>query len=309
MLATGGVKKLGGDDFDEIMLKLVGKKFKKKTGEEMDPQDYTKNMAEDEKIALSTQESCMVRVSRVNLEITRNEFEKAISSLIAQTEMLCETTIDEAKLSVDDIKGVFLVGGSTRIPCVRESVLKVFKKEPISSANVDEVVALGAALYAAYKSDRSQLNAVQKKAVGQIKVSEISGKCFGLISTREDEARKKRVTENSVIITKGEKIPISITKQYATVDDGQTGLHCQVTESTAPETDPKFVKIIWTGNLELPPGRPKDQVIDVTFSYNDNQIMKCSFLDVASDKKEDVDLEMGSTSKAEGEDIEKFIVE
>ena len=110
---------------------------------------------------------------------------------------------------------------------------------------------MGAALYAAYKSDRSQLNAVQKKAVGQIKVSEITGKCFGIISTREDEARKKRVDENSVIITKGKKIPISVTNQYATLEDGQTGLHCQVTESNAPETDPKFVKIIWNGNLEL----------------------------------------------------------
>jgi molecular chaperone DnaK len=309
VLATNGVSKLGGDDFDLVVQKLVGEKFKEETGEEMNLEDYTKNAAENEKKSLSKRDKCKVRVSPVNIEITRNEFEKAISSLIGQTEMLCETTIDEAKLSVDDIKGVFLVGGSTRIPCVRESVLKVFKKEPISSANVDEVVALGAALYAAYKSDRSGLNAVQKKAVGKIKVSEITGKCFGTISTREDEARKKRVTENSVIITKGQKIPISVTQEYATIDDGQTGVNCQVTESNAPETDPKFVKIIWDGVLEVPPGRPAGQQIDITFSYNDNQIMECSFLDVASGKKEDVSLDMASTSKAGGEDIEKFIVE
>ncbi|SVD60986.1 uncharacterized protein METZ01_LOCUS413840, partial [marine metagenome] len=244
-----------------------------------------------------------------NITITRKEFEEAISSFVAQTEMLCESTLEEAKLSADELKGVFLVGGSTRIPCIKEAVLKVFKKEPVDTANVDEVVALGAAIYAAYKSDHDNLSAIQKKAVEKIKFSEMTAKCFGTLAQVYDETRKQDKAENTVIIMKGEKIPISVTKQFFTKYDGQNCVECEVTESTSPETDPKFVKVIWEGELKLPDGRPANQQIDITFSFNDNQIMECSFLDVASGNDLPVDLEMGSSSADVDNNIEKFIVE
>jgi len=313
VLATNGVSKLGGDDFDEALQKLISRKFKEETGEDLDLGDYTKNDAEEEKKTLSKRDRCLVRVSsqsgRANIEVTRKEFEEAISSLLAQTEMLCESTLDEAELSVSDIQGVFLVGGSTRIPCIKDSIQRVFKQEPISTANVDEVVALGAALYAAYKSDREKLSVVQKKSVERIKVSEITSKCFGVISMSHDEARAIDKLFNSVLINKGNKIPASITETFFTRHDGQEAVECQVTESSAPETDPRFVKIIWSGELGLPGGRPAGQKINVTFSYDDNQIMQCSFLDVASGKKENVDLNMVAGSAAGDDGIEKFVVE
>lgn len=313
VLATNGVSKLGGDDFDEALQRLICKKFKEETGEDLSGEDFTKNQAEEEKKTLSKRDRSIANVScpsgRANIKITREEFEEAISSLIAQTEMLCESTIDEAEISISDIQGVFLVGGSTRIPCIRESILRVFKKEPISTANVDEVVALGAALYAAYKSDRTKLSVVQKSSVGKIKVSEITSKCFGVISVVTDEARDNNKLFNSILITKGNKIPASLTESFFTRHDGQEGVDCQVTESSAPETDPRFVKIIWNGKLELPGGRAAGQKIDVTFSYDDNQIMKCSFLDVESGRKETVDLNMAAGSAAEDDGIEKFVVE
>lgn len=313
VVATDGVARLGGDDFDEAIRKIVADKYKQETGEDMDPADFTKNDAEDEKRSLSKRDKVLVPVrsvgGRANITITRSEFEEAISSLIAQTEMVCEEAMDQANVDAADIKGVFLAGGSTRIPCVLESVRRTFRQEPISNVNVDEVVALGAALYAAYKTDQSQLNAIQTKSVQKIKVAEITSKCFGTLSVIDDTARGGFKRQNSIIIKKGEKIPHSVTESFYTVHENQEAVNCTVTESNAIETDPRFVREIWRGNLELPGGRPANQEIQVTYTYDENQIMHCQFLDVESGQKSIVDLSLGSESGQGDNAIDKFTVE
>lgn len=309
VIAANGVSKLGGDDFDKALQKIVQTKFKEQTGEDLEPDDFTINEAEEEKKALSKRKKVTIRVARQLIDIKRDEFEEAISSYITQTEMLSETTIDEAGIEASDLKGVFLVGGSSRIPMVNESVKKIFQQEPNSTANVDEVVALGAALYAAYKGDHSNLSSVQKNAIQKIKVSESTGKCFGTISVGHDTARDQARLVNSILIRKGEKIPCSITESFYTVHDGQEGVDCQVTESTSPETDPRFVKVIWNGELELPSGRPANQEIKVTFAYDENQIMKCSFADVSTGKETKIDLSMTASKAEDSDEIDKFLVE
>ena len=311
VLATNGVSRLGGDDFDKALQKIVQAKFKKQTGEDLEPDDFTINDAEEEKNSLSKRDrvAITIRAARQIIEVNRDEFEEAISSYITQTEMLCESTIDEAGIEVSDLKGVFLVGGSSRIPMVQESVKKVFQQEPNSTANVDEVVALGAALYAAYKGDHSNLSAVQKNAIQKIKVSESTGKCFGTISVSHDLARDQAKLANSIIIRKGEKIPCSVTESFYTIYEGQEEVECQVTESTSPETDPRFVKVIWKGSLDLPPGRPAQQEVKVTFAFDDNQIMKCSFTDVDTGKVTNVELSMTESKAEDSDGIDKFLVE
>ena len=212
--------------------------------------------------------------------------------------MICESTIREAGIEASDVRGVFLAGGSTRIPLVYESIKRVFKQEPISSGvNVDEVVSLGAALYAAYKGDQSNLSAAQQNSIAKIKVEESTNMCFGTISIGHDTARDEAKLTNSILIRKGDKIPCSVTESFFTVYDGQTGVNCQVTQSTAPETDPRFVKVIWEGELKLPPDREANQEIKVTFTYDENQIMMCSFLDVATGRETEIDLSMASSGK------------
>ena len=308
VLATNGVSKLGGDDFDAALLGIVKRKFKALTWEDLEDDEFTKNNAEDEKKSLSKRQKITVRVARQLIDIGREEFEEAISSNITQAEMLCEATIEEAGISESDINGVLLVGGSTRIPAVVESVTRVFKRPPISSVNVDEIVALGAALYAAYKGDQDNLSTVQKNSINKIKVSEATSKCFGTISVTHNQERDMAKLTNSILIPKGERIPCSITSSFYTIHDDQDKVECQVTESTSPETDPRFVKVIWSGNLELPPGRPANQEIQVTFAYDDNQIMKCSFVDVATKRETKIDLSMTSTND-EKTSIDKFLVE
>ena len=173
---------------------------------------------------------------------------------------------------------------------------------------MDEVVALGAAIYAAYRADRAKLSPGQKEIVEKIKISETTNKCFGTITLSKASARDEIILENTTLIPKGHKIPCSITQSFYTTYEGQTGVDCKVTESSTIESDPKFVKIIWGGRLELPPNRSEGQQIDVTFSYDENQIMQCSFVDIATKKKTTVDLTMASNDKFDDK-IDKFLVE
>ncbi len=308
VLATNGVAKLGGDDFDRSIIEIISKKYRAETGEDINPSDFTKNDAEEEKKSLSRRKMVTTRVGRCLIDLTRDELEEAITSRVTQAEMLCESTIDEAGLEASDIKAVFLAGGSTRIPIVKDSVARVFGQEPVSSVNVDEVVALGACLYAAFKGDQSSLSIVQRNAIESIKVGESTSKCFGTISISTNEARGEEVLTNSILIRKGDSIPCSVTESFYPVHDNQRAVNCQVTESTSPETDPRFVKIIWSGELPLPERRPAGQEIQVTFSYDENQVMKCSFVDVDSGTEKVIDLSMITSSEDESE-IEKFLVE
>ncbi len=271
--------------------------------------EFTRNAAEDEKKSLSTRKQVTIRTGRQLIDVSRDEFEEAISSLVTQAEMLCEATLEEAQIEASEVRAVLLAGGSTRIPFVQESVERVFGRRPTSTENVDEVVALGAALYSAYKSDRTALTPAQRTAVARMNVSEATGKCFGTIIVSFEPARNARTLINNILIRKGDKIPCSVTESFYTVSEGQTAVECQVTESTAPERDPRFVKVIWKGELALPPGRPAEQEIKVTYSYDDNQVMKCSFVDVSTGRKNEVDLSMTAARAEEASEVDKFLVE
>ena len=313
VINSDGVSKLGGDDFDAKIIEMVQSKFKEQTNKTLDDEDFTKNDAEDHKKTLSARDKTNIRIAspngRATIEITREEFENSISTLIAQSEMTCENVLDEADLTVDDINEVILVGGSTRMPCVRESVEKVFKKEPRTFGNPDEAVALGAALFVAYKADPSNLTPLQQQAVAKVNISDVATKFFGTSILEWNEETNQHGMKNDILIEKGSKLPCSITKDYVTVSDGQASINCTVNESNVEETDPDFVKKIWEGNLKLPEGRPAGQQVNVTFTYDENQTMKCSFLDVSSDKKTEIDLSIDNNNSKSEVDINDFKVE
>ena len=314
LLSTDGVSRLGGDDFDEALRKLVTAKYVEAAGGELDPADFTKNDAEGTKISLSTHNEVTTRVrsdaGKAMITITRHEFEEAISSLIAQTEMLCETAMSDADVSPSDIKGVFLAGGSTRIPAVMESIKRVFQQEPMKSGNVDEVVALGASLYAAYKAGQSELSEFQKQAVAKISIAEITTYCFGLIQPVKCEEGGEEQLQNVILIDKGEKAPCSMTAVLKTTGNGQDRIHIRLTQSKAPEKDSRFVKIVWEDVVELDRAYPKGvEALEVTLSYNENGIMRCLFLDTASGKKTEVDLNLAAASWSADDRIDQFTVE
>ncbi len=307
VLASNGLHKLGGDDFDRCLWDLIAGKYKEETGSDLSKEDFPINDAEEEKKSLSGRKRTTAEIERELIDVTRLEFEEGISSLMAQIEMMCETTLDEADTTTEEITSVFLAGGSTRIPCVVECAKKVFKQDPVSTVNVDEVVALGACLYAAYKSDGSKLSEIQRKSVSKLNVSEVTNECFGTISVGFSESKGEELV-NSILIQKGQSIPCSVTETYHTMYNGQDRVNCMITESKSPETNPKFVKIIHEQELELPPNRPAGQEIKVTYSYDENQMMHASFTDVASGKETKISLSRASGETAESE-IDKFLVD
>jgi len=307
VVSSNGLNKLGGDDFDNVLWNLVADKYLKESGEELTREDFPINAAEEEKKSLSQRKRTTAEIERELVDLSRLEYEEAISSLVAQVEMMCEATLDEAGVEPSDITKVFLAGGSTRMPVIMECAKRVFKQDPVATANVDEVVALGAALYAAYKGDAGNLTAIQKKSVSKLTVTETTNMCFGTISMGYSESKGDALI-NSIIINKGEKIPCKITESYYTVGEGQTEITCRITESKSAETNPKFVKEIWSGSLELPPGRPATQEVQITYSYDENQMMQASFKDMGSGKETSISLSMGGEQR-ESSDINKFLVD
>ena len=172
VVASNGVSRLGGDDFDAALLEIVGSRFRKLAGRPLEHREYNKSAAEEDKKSLYRRQQVVVAAGPHTITVTRDDFDAAIANHIAQAEMLCESALDDAGVTADGVDAVFLAGGSTRIPAVHDSVRRVFKQDPVATANVDEVVALGAALYAAYRSDRSTLSAVQRRSVERIRISE-----------------------------------------------------------------------------------------------------------------------------------------
>lgn len=307
--ATEGVAKLGGDDFDKALREIVIKKYEGIVGASLEEDQIPLSDMAALKVKLSDRPKAPYLVLQDELvEVTKEEFEIAILPLLQQAELLCETVLDEADITPSDVSAVFLAGGSTRVPCVKKSVEKVFKQKPIATANVDEVVALGAALYAAIKSSGEHLSATQAAAIEKLKVEEIATFYFGTISVGYNAARKSEELQNNVIINKGEKIPCSRTEKFSTRYQDQTAINCVVTKSGSPETDPRFVSTVWEGDLELPGGRPAGQVIEITYKFDENGMMKCEFLDVESDRKAEIELDSLSDQSATSE-IDKFLVD
>ncbi|MDB4409090.1 heat shock 70 family protein, partial [Akkermansiaceae bacterium] len=289
-----------------LLVDVVKKKYKELTGVDLDPSEYTKTEAESDKILLSSKAKVLAAGDELGgeiVQISKNDFEEAISSLIAQTEMLCESTLDEANLKKTDISEIILAGGSTRIPAVRESIIKTFGKKPLDDENVDEVVALGAALYAAYKSGGENLNAAQRQAISSIKLQEVTGFCFGTTALHTDDSTGEKSLRNFTVIKKNTKIPVSHKEVFFTVRDNQTSVSCDVTQSTHEESDPNYVKTIWEGSLDgLPTGRPAGHQIDIMFSFDDNNVMHCEFTDIASGMNESVQLSIEAVKASENEE-------
>lgn len=309
ILTSEGVSKLGGKDFDAELTNIVSKKYKEQTDKELDLQEFNPNHAEDLKKRLSTRDKASARILGEVIPVTRDEFNAGISNLILQTELAVETALSRLDIKPADITDVILVGGSTRIPAVQESIKKIFNKDSKLFGNPDESVALGAAIYAAYKSDAKNLNPLQKQAISKLSMSEAAPHFFGTITMAEGNTGQL-VKTNSIIISKDEKIPCSITEPYYTLSDNQTNVNCTVTQSSIDETDPEFVSIIWEGNLEIQGGRPAGQEIKVTYSYTEDGKMRASFLDVGSGNSKDIDLSIDASKQTIDDlDINQFKVE
>jgi molecular chaperone DnaK len=307
IVCSQGDHQLGGMDFDRKILEMFERAYKEKFKQDLITSEEERakyeDEAEDVKKTLSRRTSAgkvlYGKAGSMKIELTREMFEDAISSLIARTEMLLEVALDEAGLVPSGIDSVLLVGGSTRIPLVQERLTRMFGFTPEVAVNVDEAVALGAAVHAGLtmlRDNPKNLPAGMAAGLGEIKLKDVCNHSYGTLCARRDKERDTQYIENYIILKKNTPLPCDITQTFYTVADDQKEL--QVTITQGEDTCPDYVNKIAIEKFELPDGRKAGCPVKVTYSYDLNQRMHCKFEDVQSGRILEVDFAMEDDAAA-----------
>lgn len=302
ILCSQGDHALGGIDFDHKIIELFEQEYQKQCNTKLiqNDQDMAKfeDEAEDVKKTLSRRNSAKKVLygasGSARIEITREQFENAIESLIARTEMLIDVALDEAKSAPKDINKILLVGGSTRIPMVQQRLGKKFGFEPEVAVNVDECVALGAAIHAGLTMLREKPETVPQGIAGglrDVKLKDVCNHSYGTICAPLDEQTGRHVVRNTILLKKNTPLPCSTTQTFYTMAENQTELQVMITQGE--DEDPDFVNKIATEIFELPGGRAAGRPIRVEYSYDANQRMHCEFEDQESGRKLEVEFCIG----------------
>jgi molecular chaperone DnaK len=312
IVCSQGDHALGGIDFDKEILKILEQSYKEKFSAELISSDEDRakyeDEAEDVKKTLSRRKTAkkMLYGSAGNLkvEITREMFEKDISSLITRTDILVEVALEEAGIEPSGIDKVLLVGGSTRIPLVQERLEKKFGFAPETAVNVDECVALGAALHAGLTMLRENADEVPKgvsSGLNDINLTDVCNHSYGTLCAPVDKETGRRVVQNRIILKKNTPLPCEASQMFYTMSKGQTEVEVTITQGE--DTAPEYVNKIATHKFELPPDRPAECPIKVTYSYDVNQRMHCSFQDLESGRVLEVDFSLDNNGEMSQSDI------
>ena len=272
MLATGGDTFLGGDDFDQVIANSVAETIMAKTGRDPRTDAAARQRllheAERAKCDLSAQAEVTLDLSvlagvPMQARITRSEFNDAIKGFIDRCLALCAQALKDAGLHVSEIDGVVMVGGSTRIPAVREAVTKFFRREPDQGIDPDLVVGVGAALYA------QQLD----QPVGQKRL---------LLDVTPMTLRLATVGGyTEAIIQRNAPIPTERTRLFTTSRDRQEMVSLRVYQGEEEqEEDNTLLGEFVFGPL---PPRPRGEVeIAVTFAIDTDGLVQVTALDQAT---------------------------
>ncbi len=295
VIFSEGVARLGGADMDAAMLGIIARKFKAQTGGDFDRVDcsFTQLDVESPKHSLSTRDSTDIRVvsilhGAVKLTITRTEFEEAIRPLIQQAEKACLDMLAANSIERSSLREVFMVGGTSRIPALQASVEQLFGRKPIIR-EPDHAVARGVAIYAAIKTDPSKLTQLQRKAIGTVKVIDITPHYFGI---GLHEPYSVTSTFNRVLIDKGLPVPYSTVRRFHTSEgENKTGIQLIITQSPRSERDITKVKILHNKYVPINPRGHAGEPIEVTFSYDANGMMECVLHEIGTGKKTQLNLQ------------------
>lgn len=300
--ATSGNNHLGGDDFDNVIVRWMIENFKGTEGIDLGTDKMAlqrlREAAEKAKVELSSMLSTSINLpfitadetgpKHLEMELSRSKFEELASELITGTIEPVTQSLKDADLKPDDIDRILLVGGSTRIPAVQEAIKKFFGgRTPDKSVNPDEAVALGAAIQ----------GGVLGGEVEDLLLLDVTPLSLGIETLGEVFTK---------IIDRNTTIPTSKSQVFSTATDGQTSVEIHVLQGErAMARDNKSLgKFLLTGIPPAPRGVPQ---IEVSFEIDVNGILQVSAADKGTGKEQRI--RITNTGGLSASEVERMRVE
>jgi molecular chaperone DnaK len=283
--STNGDTRLGGDDFDGVIIDYLADTFKNQEHIDLrkDPMalQRLKDAAEKAKIELSSSTQAEINLPYITavdgipkhlvLSLSRSKFEQLADSLVRRTLEPCRQAMKDAGKNINQIDEVILVGGSTRIPKIQQEVEKFFGRKPNKSVNPDEVVAIGAAIQGGVLSGDVQ----------DVLLLDVTPLSMGI-----------EVMNGiyDVVIESNSTIPIKKQKTYSTASDSQPSVEIHILQGERPMArDNRTVgRFILDGIPPAPRGVPQ---IEVTFDMDANGILSVAAMDKGTGKKQNIRIE------------------
>ena len=301
VLATAGNNRLGGDDFDKVVIDYLAEEFKKAEGVDLRQDGMAlqrlKEAAEKAKKELSSTMTTNINLpfitatasgpKHMTIDISRAKFDELTSHLVEKTMEPTRRALQDAGLSTSDIDDVLLVGGSTRIPAVQEAVKKFIGKDPHKGINPDECVAAGAAIQAG----------VLTGEVNDLLLLDVTPLSLGI------ETMGNVMTK---IIERNTTIPTKKSQVFSTAADNQTAVDIHVLQGERSMSYDNTT----LGRFqlsEIPPAPRGIPQIEVTFDIDANGIVHVTAKDLGTGKEQKVTITSG-TNLSEDE-IEKKVKE
>ncbi len=288
VISTSGDTHLGGDDFDQALVNYVADEFKKDNGIDLrrEPMSLQRlqEACEKAKKELSSVPQTDLNLpfitadasgpKHLQMTITRSKFEALVDHLIERCRKPLIQALEDAKLKPSDIDEIVLVGGSTRVPKVRELVKSIFNKEPHQGVNPDEVVAVGAAIQGSVLTgDRRD-----------VLLLDVTPLTLGI------ETEGHIMTP---LIDRNTTIPVEKKNTFSTAADGQTAVTVRVFQGERKMA--AHNRLLGEFNLEGIPAQPRGiPQIEVKFDIDQNGILNVSAKDLGSGKQASVKIEQSS---------------